>query len=47
MQINDIDEIKTVVENEGNLLTPDNPGRFVFIGDTHGDIEASRTVFER
>ncbi|MBS3735937.1 MAG: metallophosphoesterase family protein [Candidatus Bipolaricaulota bacterium] len=41
------EEIEAILEEEGNLVTPDNPGRLVFVGDTHGDLEASRTVFER
>lgn len=41
------EEIEAILEKEGNLVTPDNPGRLVFVGDTHGDLEASRTVFKR
>jgi len=43
----DFTEIESIIKKEGNLVSPENPGRFVFIGDTHGDLEASRTVFER
>jgi len=43
----DAEEVKAILEKEGNLLEPENPGRLVFVGDTHGDLEATRTVFER
>ena len=43
----DYRKIKSIIEKEGNLVSPENPGRFVFVGDTHGDLNASRTVFER
>ncbi|MBS3788690.1 serine/threonine protein phosphatase [Candidatus Bipolaricaulota bacterium] len=41
------EEIEAILEKEGNLVTPDNPGRLVFVGDTHGDLAASQRVFER
>lgn len=43
----DFDELDEIFEAEGNLVTPDDPDRLVFVGDTHGDLEASRTVFNR
>ena len=42
----DYQEVESIIERD-NLVQPENPGRFVFIGDTHGDLQASQTVFER
>ncbi len=42
----DFEEIHEILSEEGNLVTPSNPERLVFVGDTHGDLEASQTVFE-
>lgn len=46
MSIN-FEEIEAIIKEEGNLVSPNNPERLVFIGDTHGDLEASRKIFER
>ncbi|MCF7875435.1 metallophosphoesterase [Candidatus Bipolaricaulota bacterium] len=44
MDIN-FEEIGEILKEEENLVKPDNPGRIVFVGDTHGDLQASRRVF--
>ncbi|MFP4136103.1 MAG: metallophosphoesterase family protein [Candidatus Acetothermia bacterium] len=41
------EELEEVFESEGNLVTAEDPDRLVFVGDTHGDLQASRTVFDR
>ena len=41
------EELNELFEAEGNLVSPEEADRVVFVGDTHGDIEASRAVFER
>lgn len=40
-------ELNELFESEGNLVKPKEPERVVFVGDTHGDLESSRTAFER
>ncbi len=40
-------ELNELFESEGNLVAPEEPKRVVFVGDTHGDLESSRTVFDR
>jgi len=46
MEIN-FEQIEEVLESEAKLIKPENPGRLVFVGDTHGDLEASRLVFAK
>lgn len=43
----DFERVSEIIESEGNLVTPNNAGRMVFVGDTHGDLQASKTVFKR
>ncbi|MEF8726133.1 MAG: metallophosphoesterase, partial [Candidatus Bipolaricaulota bacterium] len=43
----DLEQISEILKAEGNLVSPVDPDRVVFIGDTHGDFEATEAVFDR
>lgn len=46
MKVN-FDELSGIFEAEGNLVTPEKLDRLVLVGDTHGDLQSTRKVFDR
>jgi hypothetical protein len=42
-----LEEAEEVFRGEPKLIHLPNTGNAVFVGDTHGDLEASRSVLER
>jgi len=41
-----LDQVEARFEQEGNLIRLES-GRAIFVGDTHGDLEATRAVIAR
>ncbi|MFW6013246.1 MAG: metallophosphoesterase, partial [Candidatus Bipolaricaulota bacterium] len=41
------ENLAKVLSKEGNLVEPNVTGDLIFVGDTHGDLQASRKVIEK
>jgi serine/threonine-protein phosphatase 4 catalytic subunit len=41
----DLEHVKKLLSNDGRLINLPAKGKAVFVGDTHGDFEATETVF--
>lgn len=42
-----VDKVSKVIEKEGHLIHLPSQGKVVFVGDTHGDLDASQQVIRR
>lgn len=41
-----LEEVKQAISNDGRLIRLPSEGKAVFVGDTHGDFDATKTVFD-
>ena len=42
-----LEELKQAISSDGRLIRLPSEGKAVFVGDTHGDFDATQTVFDR